>query len=572
MLVPRSRAVVALARGRGRARRRRAPARRRRRGDARRDARAGVAPPAASRARDGDAALARAGGRRRCAPTTPARPARRPSCSTRSATAGIPCVGLWAQVPQYVAGSPSPPAVRALLARLAEVYRLDLDLRALDERSRRVPRHGSKKGSRRGPTSRRSSTSSIADGTPSRPSGDELVDEIETVPRDPNPRTLHDLRTMSRECREDQRDHGAEGAAPTSWSSGSRTAPARCRRCRASRRSSCCARPTTATRSSCTRAGDRRRTSTAWLNSQAFQHGHKAAQHAGPGGHRQRAVVVRRRAARRAGASEPRRDATRSGPRPAHRSRRAVRDRRRGRPRHPDAGLQAAHDVAARAHGAERDARADVDLVVQGDAALHVRRARRGRARCSRRRWPSSASSAATASRCCSANIPEWVITFWACAMLGAVLVPLNAWWKAEELEFGLVDSEAKVLIGDAKRCAIDRATGSPEIRELEHVFVIGADAPDGAGAAVRGARRRRTTRAMPPRRRRRGRPARDPLHVGHDRAAEGRDAHAPPGDREPAEHHRAAASRRRCAARRRPRPTHGAADRRRCSSCRCST
>jgi len=48
---------------------------------------------------------------------------------------GIPGCGLWAQVPQYVAGSPSPPAVRALLARLVELYHLDLDLRALDERS-----------------------------------------------------------------------------------------------------------------------------------------------------------------------------------------------------------------------------------------------------------------------------------------------------------------------------------------------------------------------------------------------------------------------------------------------------
>ena len=49
--------------------------------------------------------------------------------------AGIPCVGLWVQVPQYVAGSPSPPAVRALLARLAEVHRVDLHFQGLDARS-----------------------------------------------------------------------------------------------------------------------------------------------------------------------------------------------------------------------------------------------------------------------------------------------------------------------------------------------------------------------------------------------------------------------------------------------------
>jgi hypothetical protein len=41
---------------------------------------------------------------------------------------------LWAQVPQYVSGSPSPPAVRAVLRRLAEVGPLAIDLRALDAR------------------------------------------------------------------------------------------------------------------------------------------------------------------------------------------------------------------------------------------------------------------------------------------------------------------------------------------------------------------------------------------------------------------------------------------------------
>jgi proteasome assembly chaperone (PAC2) family protein len=48
--------------------------------------------------------------------------------------ADVPCAGLWAQVPQYVAGSPSPPAVRAVLRRLAELARLEIDLRPLDAR------------------------------------------------------------------------------------------------------------------------------------------------------------------------------------------------------------------------------------------------------------------------------------------------------------------------------------------------------------------------------------------------------------------------------------------------------
>lgn len=69
-----------------------------------------------------------------------------------------------------------------------------------------------------------------------------------------------------------------------------------------------------------------------------------------------------------------------------------------------------------------------------------------------------------------SANVPEWVITFWAVAILGATLVPLNAWWKAEELEFGIEDSEATVLIGDTRRLSALRER-LPEMRTLRHVF-----------------------------------------------------------------------------------------------------
>jgi proteasome assembly chaperone (PAC2) family protein len=46
--------------------------------------------------------------------------------------AGIPGVGLWAQVPHYVAGNPSPPATRAVLARLTELTSIECDLTELD--------------------------------------------------------------------------------------------------------------------------------------------------------------------------------------------------------------------------------------------------------------------------------------------------------------------------------------------------------------------------------------------------------------------------------------------------------
>src|SRR4051812_21397950 len=49
--------------------------------------------------------------------------------------AGVRSVALWAQVPQYVSGSPSPPAVRSIASRLADLARLELDLGGVDVRA-----------------------------------------------------------------------------------------------------------------------------------------------------------------------------------------------------------------------------------------------------------------------------------------------------------------------------------------------------------------------------------------------------------------------------------------------------
>jgi long-chain acyl-CoA synthetase len=49
-------------------------------------------------------------------------------------------------------------------------------------------------------------------------------------------------------------------------------------------------------------------------------------------------------------------------------------------------------------------------------------------------------------------NYPEWIITFWATQALGAVVVPLNAWWTAPELRFALEDSGASVVVVDGER------------------------------------------------------------------------------------------------------------------------
>jgi acyl-CoA synthetase (AMP-forming)/AMP-acid ligase II len=59
-----------------------------------------------------------------------------------------------------------------------------------------------------------------------------------------------------------------------------------------------------------------------------------------------------------------------------------------------------------------------------------------------------------------SANNPEWIVTFWAAVSLGAIAVGLNGWWVADEILFGIKDSEPKVLVGDEKRLA--RLQGIP--------------------------------------------------------------------------------------------------------------
>ena len=49
-------------------------------------------------------------------------------------------------------------------------------------------------------------------------------------------------------------------------------------------------------------------------------------------------------------------------------------------------------------------------------------------------------------------NYPEWIAAFAAITSIGAVAVPLNAWWEPEELGFALNDSEAKVVFADTER------------------------------------------------------------------------------------------------------------------------
>jgi long-chain acyl-CoA synthetase len=73
-------------------------------------------------------------------------------------------------------------------------------------------------------------------------------------------------------------------------------------------------------------------------------------------------------------------------------------------------------------------------------------------------------------------NYPEWIIAFWASLSIGAIIVPLNAWWKSQELGYGLRDSGSRVLICDEERARLIDAelANSP----VEHVLVARGAGP----------------------------------------------------------------------------------------------
>jgi long-chain acyl-CoA synthetase len=60
-------------------------------------------------------------------------------------------------------------------------------------------------------------------------------------------------------------------------------------------------------------------------------------------------------------------------------------------------------------------------------------------------------------------NYPEWVFGYWAVISIGAAVVGMNAWWTTEEMQYGLSDSQPKVLIADGER--VDRVL--PVLEEL---------------------------------------------------------------------------------------------------------
>ena len=72
-------------------------------------------------------------------------------------------------------------------------------------------------------------------------------------------------------------------------------------------------------------------------------------------------------------------------------------------------------------------------------------------------------------------NFPEWVMAYLGALSAGAVVVSMNAWWTADELDYGLEDSGATVLVADQER--VERTRGSADRLRFH---TVGVRLPEG--------------------------------------------------------------------------------------------
>ncbi|QNQ11593.1 class I adenylate-forming enzyme family protein [Sphingomonas alpina] len=74
-------------------------------------------------------------------------------------------------------------------------------------------------------------------------------------------------------------------------------------------------------------------------------------------------------------------------------------------------------------------------------------------------------------------NLPEWPVIFFAAASIGAIVVPLNAWWTAGELEYGIDDSGTRLLFVDDERHQ-RLVESAPALPAVERIMVARASGP----------------------------------------------------------------------------------------------
>ena len=115
-------------------------------------------------------------------------------------------------------------------------------------------------------------------------------------------------------------------------------------------------------------------------------------------------------------------------------------------------------------------------------------------------------------------NRPEWLIAFVAIMECGGVAVPLNSWGKAAELQQGLEDSAAQLVICDEARFGFIRETGL-SVTTLLVDAQAGLPTTTGRSPSARICSTRRFGGARRPRH-----PA---IHLRHSRTAQRRSVHS---------------------------------------------
>lgn len=86
-------------------------------------------------------------------------------------------------------------------------------------------------------------------------------------------------------------------------------------------------------------------------------------------------------------------------------------------------------------------------------------------------------------------NYPEWLFAFWATTVLGAIVVPLNSWWTAQEAAYALGNCEPVVALGDTARVRAIQEVRSrvPSLKSVVEVRAEGGLIGDVAYEALLG-------------------------------------------------------------------------------------
>lgn len=81
-----------------------------------------------------------------------------------------------------------------------------------------------------------------------------------------------------------------------------------------------------------------------------------------------------------------------------------------------------------------------------------------------------------------AASSPEWIVTWWAALRIGAIAVPFNAWWSADEVAHAVGDCRPRVVMADAEGAR--RLPAGVALLERDRVAgMIDADGDGSAGS-----------------------------------------------------------------------------------------